>query len=78
MLVDEGGEHLGLQEGGEEGEVGLHLLRQKGNLKCGDFVGKNKCSICSQQQDRILFHLFLFCHSEAWIKITGYQCFGSA
>jgi hypothetical protein len=32
VLVYEGGEHLGLQEGGEEGEVGLHLLRQEGNL----------------------------------------------
>ncbi len=32
MLVYEGGEHLGLQEGGEEGEVGLHLLRQERNL----------------------------------------------
>ena len=32
VLIDERGEHLGLQEGGEEGEVGLHLFRQKRHL----------------------------------------------
>lgn len=32
LAVDEGGKHLGLQEAGQEGQVGFWLVRQEGRL----------------------------------------------
>lgn len=40
LTIDEGGEHLRLQEAGQEGQVGLRLVRQEGGLHTHTHVYK--------------------------------------